>query len=319
MQFDQVEAFLAVAHQGGFTRASELLHVSQPAITRRIHLLERELGAPLFERVGRGVVLSVAGHTFLPHAEKLVVSVQDGVHAIRELQDETIGEVTLAFVGTLANTELAARLRDFRCSHPGVRLRVRTATSTGVSELVRRGDATLGLRYDLDTHPDLESRRIYDERLVPVCAADDELARRARISARELAERPWITFPPRPGEAREPYSSALTQILGADLLATTEVVSIDSLIAQARMVEAGFGLALLPESGIEPELRAGRLHLLDVDSTDFILPVHLVRRRNSISSGAIRSITELLENSEQTEIVKGHTASIPDRVISGRD
>src|SRR5215470_13023476 len=74
MELDHVEAFLAIARSGGFARGSAALHLSQPATSRRIKLLEAELGAPLFDRLGRGVALTEAGRAFLPHAQALQAS-----------------------------------------------------------------------------------------------------------------------------------------------------------------------------------------------------------------------------------------------------
>ena len=76
MELDHVEAFLAIARSGGFARGSAALHLSQPATSRRIKLLEAELGAPLFDRLGRGVALTEAGRAFLPHAQALPASVR---------------------------------------------------------------------------------------------------------------------------------------------------------------------------------------------------------------------------------------------------
>src|SRR5688572_6975605 len=140
MELDQVETFLAIVRRGGFTRASSSLHLSQPAISRRIHLLEHELGAPLFERIPSGVILTDAGRAFLPHAEALLASMRDGVEAVHALKGTSSGALTLAIVGTLASTTLTERLRRFREAHPAVDLRIRTALSTEVSALVRRGD-----------------------------------------------------------------------------------------------------------------------------------------------------------------------------------
>ncbi|HKV44556.1 MAG TPA: LysR family transcriptional regulator, partial [bacterium] len=106
MELDHVEAFLTIVRRGGFTRASSSLHLSQPAISRRIHLLERELGAPLFERIRSGVVLTDAGRAFLPHAEALLASMRDGIDAVDALRGTSGGAVTLAVVGTLASTTL---------------------------------------------------------------------------------------------------------------------------------------------------------------------------------------------------------------------
>src|SRR6266545_2157707 len=121
------------------------------------------------------------------------------------------GTVTLALVGTLASTALTQRLREFRDAHPAVDLRLRTALSAEVSALVRRGDAALGLRYEVDTHPELVSTTIHQERLVPVCAPDHRLARARRVSPRALAGERWIAFPPRPEWPAEPYSAAVAQ------------------------------------------------------------------------------------------------------------
>src|SRR5690349_10068793 len=119
MELDHVEAFLAIARQGGFTRAAAALHLSQPAISRRIHLLERELGAPLFERLGSGIRLSEAGQAFRPHAEAVLASMRDGRAAVAALRGSEAGVVTLAVVGTLASSSLTGRLRRFRDAHPG--------------------------------------------------------------------------------------------------------------------------------------------------------------------------------------------------------
>src|SRR5436309_168271 len=98
MELDHVEAFLAIVRRGGFTRASVSLHLSQPAISRRIDLLERELGAPLFERIRTGVVLTEAGRAFLPHAEALLASMRDGISAVDALRGVSRGAVSLAIV-----------------------------------------------------------------------------------------------------------------------------------------------------------------------------------------------------------------------------
>src|SRR5438874_8374751 len=106
MEVDQVEAFVAIVRRGGFTRAAATLHLSQPAISRRLLLLERELGAPVFERIRSGVVLTDAGRAFLPHAEALLASMRDGIEAVRALHGADRGAVTLAVVGTLASSPL---------------------------------------------------------------------------------------------------------------------------------------------------------------------------------------------------------------------
>ncbi len=294
MELDQVEAFVAIVRRGGFTRAARTLHVSQPAISRRVHLLEGELGAPVFERIHGGAVLTEAGRAFLPYAEALLASMRDGLDAVAALRGADRGAVTLAVVGTLASTSLTDRLRRFRERHPAIDLRLRTALSSEVSALVRRGDATLGLRYDPDPHPDLVSTAIHDEPMLPVCSAQHRLARIRRVDARALTGEPWIAFPSRPGPAREPYASTLERGLALVGVSPSEIIPIDSLTAQKRMVEAGFGLALLPASSVDEELRAGTLNALRVPAMRVTIPVVLVQRRRGYLSGAARALAEML-------------------------
>src|SRR5437762_13753226 len=104
MELDHVEAFVAIIRRGGFSRAATTLHLSQPAISRRLHLLEHELGAPLFERIRSGVVLTDAGRAFLPHAEALLASMRDGIDAVGGLRGAHRGAVPLAVVGMPACT-----------------------------------------------------------------------------------------------------------------------------------------------------------------------------------------------------------------------
>jgi len=294
VELDHVRAFLAIVRRGGFTRASTSLHLSQPAISRRIRLLERQLGAALFERVHGGALLTDAGRAFLPHAEALFASMRDGMDAVEALRGTSRGNVTLAIVGTLASTSLTERLRRFRDAHPGVDLRIQTALSAEVSDLVRRGDATLGLRYELDPHPDLVASRVHDEPMVPVCSPYHRLATARRVEPAALAGEQWLAFPARPGAVREPYSAALEDRLAGCGLAASTIVRIDSLTAQKRMVEAGFGLALLPASSCREELRSGALRELGVAALHATIPVALIHRRHAFQSGAMRALMAML-------------------------
>ena len=292
MELDHVEAFLAIARSGGFARGSAALHLSQPATSRRIKLLEAELGAPLFDRLGRGVTLTEAGRAFLPHAQALLASMRDGIDAVSAVRGTGQGPVTLAMVGTLASGSLTARLSRLCRAHPGLDLRLRTALSTEVSALVLRGEAALGLRYGTDPDPGLVSVVIHQERLVPVCPPGHPLA--AGDTAAALAGQRWLGFPPRPGASADPYAVALRQLLAAHGLGDADFLPIDSLTAQKRLAEAGFGLAILPESSLDEELRTGTLRAIDAPALTATIPVVLIRRRSAFQSGAARALAAAL-------------------------
>ena len=290
MEIDQIETFVAVVRGGGFTKAGSLLHLSQPAVSRRLELLERELGAPLFERIRSGAILTEAGRTFLPHAEALLASMRDGLDSVRALHQVDGGMITLALVGTLASTSLTGCLQRFREAHPRVELRLRTALSQEISVLVRRGDATLGLRYGGDPHPDMVTVSVYNELMMVVCSPRHRLAGRRSVGASALGTERWVAFPPRNDAFYEPYPWSLQNRLAAWGLHPAEIVPIDSLTAQKRMVEAGFGLALLPESSVDEELRTGTLREMRVSGARVTIPVVLIHRRRAYLSGATRAL-----------------------------
>jgi DNA-binding transcriptional LysR family regulator len=175
-----------------------------------------------------------------------------------------------------------------------VELRLRTALSQEVSVLVRRGDATLGLRYGGDPHPDVVSVPVYDEPMMAVCSPRHRLARRRRIAPPALGSERWVAFPPRSDAFYDPYPWSLQTRLAAWGLSPAEIVPIDSLTAQKRMVEAGFGLALLPASSVDEELRTGALCEMRISGRRVTIPVVLVHRRRAYLSGAARALmTEL--------------------------
>ena len=204
------------------------------------------------------------------------------------------GPVTLALVGTLASSSLTAQLSRLCQAHPGLDLRLRTALSAEVSALVLRGDAALGLRYDTDPGPGLASVIIHHERLVPVCPPGHPLAAGQTDLAAALAGQRWLAFPSGPGAPGDPYAAALQQLLAAYGLGAAETMPIDSLTAQKRLAEAGFGLAILPESSLEEELRTGTLRAIDAPALTATIPVALIRRRNAFQTGAARALTAAL-------------------------
>ncbi|MGH7364886.1 MAG: LysR family transcriptional regulator [Candidatus Rokuibacteriota bacterium] len=308
MTIDEIAAFVSIARLGGFARAAEALHRSQPAISRRIEMLEEHLGTPVFERVRGGVVLTEAGRSFLPYAEAVLASMKDGTEAVHALARGERGAVSVALVGTLASTGFAAMLRQFGRRHPNVRLELRTANSQEVSDLVRRGEATLGLRYFSNPDPSLLSEVVAEEALVVVCSPEHPLAGRRLRDPGALAGERWVAFPP-PRRRREPFSTALDQRLAAARVEAAEIVRIDSLTAQKRFVEAGFGIALLIESSVQEELRVGTLRAIDVPALRGGVPVTLVRRQNGYLSGAAQTLVTVIRGESTKRVARPRAQS----------
>ncbi len=296
MELIEIEAFLEVADTGGFTTAAQRLAISQPAISRRIELLERELGSPLFTRGRGGAALTDAGEAFQPFARQAVASLRDGARAIQDLRLGDRGRVTVALVGTLSSTRLTARIRAFRDAYPGIRLSLRTARSDEVSALVLRGEAEIGLRYFADTSPAIDSKWVEDEALCVICAGDTGLIAgdREAVTIEQLRGVPWVSFPIAAGTSGDALARLLRQQLAAHQLDDAEIITIDSLTAQKRLVEADFGLGLVPISSVEEEVRLGTLRKLEIPGINPVSPVYLLRRVGGYLSPAAQAMWRML-------------------------
>ena len=296
MEMIEIEAFLAVARSGQFSRAGLMLHLSQPAVSRRIETLEREFGRRLFDRVPQGARLTAAGEAFLPHAERIAAAAADGMRAVRELDEDESGRIALWLVGTLASTALPRRLRLFHERFPAVQLTLRTARSDDVSQAVRQGEADLGLRYFPDPSATLVSLPIGDERLVIACAPDSPLAGPDALEPAALAGQTWVSYPIGSGASGEPFARLLLRQLGLAGIGPAALIEIDGLTAQKRLVEAGFGIGMLPVSAIEEELRLGALIVLPVPSLATSVPVVAVHRRERDLSPTVRHLLTVLRD-----------------------
>ena len=303
MELNYLEAFIAIHTTRSFSNAATMLHLSQPAISRRIGLLEQELGTALFERargsVRSGIKLTEAGVAFLPHAQRTLAALDDGVEAVRAVLEETQGVLRLAIVGTLASTDLTETLQRFRVMHPKVDLRLSTARSAEVSTMVRQGEAHIGLRYFGDDSTDLQSVQVWEEEQVVVCSAMRQFANEESLSLDDLAGIPWAAYPV--GSSGDPFTQVLRRLLmqigmgSADSTSSqqAETITIDSLTAQKRIIEADFAIGLLPISSIQEELQLGTLRILKIPELTTAVPVVMLHRSDGFLSNAARTLLDL--------------------------
>jgi DNA-binding transcriptional LysR family regulator len=145
MNLQQLQYGLAAIEHGSFSAAAESLHLAQPSLSEQVRRLEAELGVALFQRVGRGLVLTEAGRALRPHAEAALASVErvrESVGAIRELRGGLAAFGTFGTARTYLGTDL---VEDFRGSHPDVRVRIVGQNSSDTVEAIRAGELEAGL------------------------------------------------------------------------------------------------------------------------------------------------------------------------------
>jgi DNA-binding transcriptional LysR family regulator len=243
--------FLAVVEDGGVTRAASRLHVAQPSLSQALRALERELGAELFHRVGRGLRLTAAGEALIGPARQALRMMDAARAAVGEVAELAAGTLQIAALATLAVDPLSALIGRFRREHPGVVVRVREPESAvALSTLVRAGECELGLAHLPLPPQDLRTVELGEQELLFVLPPASEPGR--ALSPAALREVPLVVS--RPGTSTR---MLLEQALQAVAVTPRIAVETDAREAIVPLVLAGAGAALLPATLAHEAARRG--------------------------------------------------------------
>ena len=287
MDLRHLRYFVTVARERNFTRAAELLHVTQPPLSRQIQQLEDDVGAKLFERESRPVTLTPAGRLFYEHA----VQVLDRVEEMRAMMKRFVKAEHPSFViGFVASTlygSLPEVIRRFRTAAPDVDVRLIEMTTLEQIAALKEGRIDVGfgrLRFD---DPAITRTIVRDEPLVAALPADQRLAIRGEpVSLRELASEPLILYPriPRPSYADQVLS--LFRDHGLTPRVAHEVRELQTAIG---LVASEAGVCIVPES--VQRLRRDDVVYLPLEEQDARSPIIISHRASDHSP----NIAKLLE------------------------
>jgi DNA-binding transcriptional LysR family regulator len=252
LSLNDLTAFLAVAELKSFSRAAEHLHLTQPAISKRVQSLESLLGAPLFDRVGKQVYLTPAGTALLPRAESLLRAAEDTRRLITDLGNTVSGVLHLVTSHHVGLHRLPPVLRAFTREYPDVQFDIRFEDSEAAHDLIRRNASEIAV---VTLNPrgaaDLESLALWHDPLCFTVAEGHPLgAIRHPLDCAALArERPVL-----------PGSSTFTGRIVSDAFAAegitlTPNLSTNYLETIAMLVGIGLGWSVLPRTMIRPPLR----------------------------------------------------------------
>jgi DNA-binding transcriptional LysR family regulator len=289
VDFGQVEAFLEVATHKSFSRAAEVLQLTQPSVTARIQALERALGEELFERSGRGVRLTDAGNAFLPYAERILQTLREGRDAVEEVRNIQLGSLRLGAAITISTYVLPRILRTFCQRYPGIDVVIRTGRSEQVLNMLLSDEVQVGLVRSL-SNPEVETIHIYDDEIVLVCHPSHPFARTGKAKVSEAAGEPIVLF-----DRGSSYYGLIHSFFREAGVIPNVAMELDSLEATKRMVEEGLGIALVPLVTIERELAAGTLVRIDlVDAEPITRPISVVLRRHRRRPRTVQAFIDAL-------------------------
>ncbi|WP_028079014.1 LysR family transcriptional regulator [Solimonas soli] len=250
METQFLAAFVEIADCGSFTQAAESLHLSQPAISKRITALEAQIGHALFDRVGRRVTLTDAGRTLLPYARKTLQDIEDGKRALSNLHEEVAGRLSFGTSHHIGLHRLPPVLRAYTLQYPNVDLDIHFMDSEVACEAVIAGKLELGI-VTLPTTPlpQLEQRLVWPDPMVVVVAAQHPLAGRRNVPLRELAEHPAVL----PDEATYTHR-IVTAELERQGVAPRVRLATNYLETLKMLAGIGLGWSVLPASMLDDTL-----------------------------------------------------------------
>jgi len=247
-----VQAFIAIADQGGFGRAAESLHITQTALSRRVQNLEAFLGVKLVERTTRSVSLTAIGRDFLPQARRLLTDLASALVEIRESGKALRGDVTIACVPTVGVQYLPDIVRQYAALHPANRLRILDHSSSGVAAAVLRREAEFGINMQGSAHAELTSLPLLKDRLVLVCRGDHPLARKKTLAWKALEPYPVVL--PGHESGNRPHLDLVLERHKVKLQAFYEVQRSSTAVG---MVAKGVGVAVVPALAVQTDAYPG--------------------------------------------------------------
>jgi DNA-binding transcriptional LysR family regulator len=293
MRIEQLEYFTAVSRHGSLRRASEQLHVSQPALSEAIRNLERELGVTLLDRHRSGAKISLAGRELL----QPMTDVLESVARLRAAAGDQLATRRLLRIGTVnagtAGLVLPA-VRAFQVQHPASTVEIRNLQHDDIQTSLAEGTLDIGLVNLLDgddVPPELEPIRLLTGRPVAVIPAAHPLARQIEVSADELREQQFVAM--RAGYIMHRF---VHRLFGADLPA--EWHSVDGAEMGKMMVAEGMGIAVLPNYSVhgDPLERAGLIVARPIANDRTSVTMVALRRRQTRITPFVRDMIQHFRN-----------------------
>ncbi len=289
MDLFQLETFLAVVEEKGFSRAANRLHMTQSAVSQTISKLEDELGETLFERSSRDGMLTDAGELLLKYAEELLNLRSRARDALRELRQLQHGKLSIA-ANEFTVLYLLRALNKFRRAHPTIHIEIQGALASNVARSVLNHHVELGMLSFRPEDEQLASVVVYHDELAFVVYPQHPLAGTKNVSIRELGAESFVAH-----NVLSPYREKVVQAFAKHKTTLHMPVELPNIEAIKAFVGMGNGVALLPRIAVEAEVSRGELVEISVRELRLERKLRLVYRKDAALSHAARAFMKIQE------------------------
>lgn len=238
----QIRAFVAVAQNKSYTKASRAIGLSQPAVTANVRLLERALGVRLLDRTTRSVGMTNEGRSFLSISERLLNDLGAAIVDIRGSNERRRGCVEVACLPSVAAQLVCPLMHSFVALYPGATVKMYDGDALDVLNRVRSQEADFGISSYSQPAPDMEFVPILRDRFCVLCNKAHPLARKKEVYLRDLKDHPFLVLGSTSGT--RPILNEMTVRTGVQLNIVCETKQLSTL---AGMIRAGIGVSVVPE------------------------------------------------------------------------
>jgi DNA-binding transcriptional LysR family regulator len=286
---ERLRVFQAVAQAESFTEAAELLHLTQPGISKHIKAMEEELGVSLFDREARRVSLTQAGEILYNAAKEVIGAVATAEQRIQELAGLRRGRLRVGASFPIGLYLLPRVVAGYRKAHPAIEVKLSISTTANIQAQVLDNKVDFGLVSADVQHPKLTSIVIGTDELVAIVPADHPWSNRRTLSVQDLAGETFIVAA-RGAGARAVVEGRLRE----KGIVLTDVIDFGNAEGVKHAVEAGLGVSIQPRGIVQREIKNGTLNAIRLADIDSEIHYVWIRRKNHHFSSAEQAFIQLL-------------------------
>lgn len=300
MDLRQIRAFLAVAETGSVTRAAEMLHVVQPAVSRQLKLLEDELGVPLFERGRQGMLLTDAGRILADRASRAVRELDGARLEIRPARGVLVGNVGIGLLPSSCDLLAAPLAMAVRAQHPGIQITFAVGFTDHLTKWLEDGEIDAALLYDPRASSHLSTTPILSEPLWVCGAPAFGLTPDSPARIELLGEHPLV-LPSRKHGLRTLVEHACA-LANVNMTIAAET---NALAVHKELVVQGMGLGIMPRVAIRDEINRGSLTAAPIQQAAFQRRIAIALPTTRRTSPAARYVTTVLNECIASSVKSG--------------
>ncbi len=279
ISIDRLETFLCAAENNSLSEAAKRLHLSQPAVTQRIKLMEHELGFALFTRNNRGLVLTEEGRFLLPWVERLIHDAHNLSEMLASMQEEIVGDLRISCSTTVGKYILPQLASRFHLLHPAIKVCIFACGPEKATLDLLDGEAHIGVVSTEVTDPCLELQSFFQDSITLILPASHHWASRTSLEPQELLDEPLIMREETSGTRRVVLEEfAKHDISLDDLNIFMEIGNAEAIV---RTVASGYGVAFVSTQASACMLAGGDIVEIPIEDVTLQRTIYMVRKRNS--------------------------------------